>query len=105
MATEIPKIHVDLDKLMREDVDMLLMSKYDVFYRRIVEFVMAKIEGDDDEEVLAILVDNDGKEYEMHLPEQGYSKSIGKSMEYFLMIEEYETCELIKQIQTYLDRP
>lgn len=105
MATEIPKIHVDLNKLMKEDVDILLMSKYDVFYRRIIEFVMAKIEGDEEEDILAILVDNDGTEYEMHLPEQGYSKSIYKSMEYFLMIEEYETCELIKQIQTYLDRP
>ena len=104
MATEIPKIHLDLDRLMKEDVDMMLQSKYDVFYRRIVEYVLNKIEEDPEEgHILAILVDTSGEEYEMTLPESGYHKSITKAMDYFVMIEEYETCQLIKQIQTYLE--
>jgi len=101
---EIPKIRVDLNRLMKEDVDMLLMSKYDIFYRRIVEFILAKIEEREDDNLLAFLIDEDGKEYEMRLPEDGYSKSIAKAMEYFVMIEEYETCDLIKQIQIYLNK-
>jgi hypothetical protein len=35
----------------------------------------------------------------MTLPRDGYEKSLFKAKEYFTMIEEYETCDLIKQIQ------
>ena len=38
-------------------------------------------------------------EYEMVLPESGFEKSLGKAKKYFSMIEEYETCDLIKQMQ------
>jgi hypothetical protein len=84
---------------MREDIDKLLMSKYDIFYRRIVEFILEKLEGNEtNSELLAILVDGDGAEYQMELPKEGYIKCLGKAMDYFLKIEEYETCDLIKQM-------
>lgn len=97
--SKVPKIHIDPNKVLREDIDKVLMSKYDIFYRRIVEFVLEKIEGTEStDELLAILVDDEGAEYQMDLPKEGYIKCLKKAMEYFLRIEEYETCDLIKQM-------
>tara|TARA_B100000767_G_scaffold268348_1_gene288463 strand:- start:455 stop:763 length:309 start_codon:yes stop_codon:yes gene_type:complete len=97
--SKVPKIHIDPNKILREDIDKVLMSKYDIFYRRIVEFILEKIEGHDTtDELLAILVDDEGAEYQMDLPKEGYMKCLKKAMEYFLRIEEYETCDLIKQM-------
>ena len=101
--SNIPKIHIDPEKLIRNDIDLKLMSKNDTFYRRIVEFVLNKIEDTEDGDTLAILVDEKGVEYDMSLPYEGYSKSLNKANEYFLYIEEYETCELIKQLTQYLE--
>jgi len=101
--TNIPKIHIDPEKLIRNDIDLTLMSKNDAFYRRIVEFVLNKIEDTENGDTLAILVDEKGVEYDMTLPRDGYVKSLGKANEYFLYIEEYETCELIKQLTQYLE--
>jgi len=100
--TNIPKIHLDPERLIKNDIDMMLMSKYDQFYRRIVEFVLNKIEDTEDGDTLAILVDDKGVEYDMTLPKDGYFKSLSKANDYFLNIEEYETCELIKQLNQYL---
>ena len=97
--SKVPKIHIDPNKVLREDIDKVLMSKYDIFYRRIVEFVLERIEGTGStDELLAILVDDEGAEYQMDLPKEGYIKCLKKAMEYFLRIEEYETCDLIKQM-------
>lgn len=97
--SKVPKIHIDPNKVLREDIDKVLMSKYDIFYRRIVEFILERIEGGGTkDELLAILVDDDGAEYQMDLPKEGYIKCLKKAMEYFLRIEEYETCDLIKQM-------
>ena len=96
------RIHINPELLIKEDIDRVLMSKYDVFYRRLVEYILNKIEDQPETELIAILVDDEGVEYEMNLPEQGYSKSLSKAMEYFLLIEEYETCDLIKQIKKQL---
>jgi hypothetical protein len=98
--SKVPKIHIDPNKVLREDIDKLLMSKYDIFYRRIVEFILERIESNKPkDELLAILVDDEGAEYQMDLPKEGYIKCLGKAMDYFLRIEEYETCDLIKQMK------
>lgn len=82
--SKVPKIHIDPNKVLREDIDKVLMSKYDIFYRRIVEFVLEKIEGrGTKDELLAILVDDEGAEYQMDLPKEGYIKCLKKAMEYF----------------------
>ena len=93
------RIYMDPKALVKEDIDKLLMSKYDMFYRRLVEYVLNKIENKPETNLLVILVDDDGVEYDMQLQPEGYGKSLNKAMEYFLLIEEYETCDLIKQIQ------
>lgn len=98
MATP-PKIHIDPTHILAEDFEKLLISKYDIFYRRIVEYILNKIENKPEDNLLAILVDDEGREYEMVLPESGYNKSLSKAKDYFALIEEYETCDLIKQIQ------
>ena len=97
MENKVPKIHLDPNAL-EADFDILLMSKYDIFFRRIVEFVLDRIEGNETSDMLAILVDNEGAEYEMSLPEKGYGKSLNKAIKYFEQIEEFETCDLIKQM-------
>ena len=98
MENKIPKIHID-PKTLVSDFDMLLMSKYDIFFRRIVEYVLDIVEGNEKSGLLAILVDDDGEEYEMTLPKEGYKKSLTKANQYFEKIEEFETCDLIKQLK------
>jgi len=97
MQNKIPRIHLDPNTL-EADFDVLLKSKYDIFFRRIVEFVLDRIEGTETSDMLAILVDDEGAEYEMALPKVGYRKSLNKAMKYFEEIEEFETCDLIKQM-------
>ena len=101
MENKIPEIHID-PKALERDFDELLMSKYDIFFRRIVEFVLDRIEGNETSDMLAILVDDEGAEYEMALPKAGYKKSLNKAMKYFEEIEEFETCDLIKQMTKQL---
>lgn len=96
---EIPKIYIDPTRLLTADFEKILMSKYDIFYRRIVEYVLNVLEKKEELGVLAILVDKEGVEYEMELPKSGFNKSLTKAKKYFSLIEEYETCDLIKQIQ------
>lgn len=97
MENKVPKIHLD-PKALEANFDVLLKDKYDIFFRRIVEFVLDRIEGAETSDRLAILVDNEGDEYEMCLPTSGYTKSLNKAMIYFEEIEEFETCDLIKQM-------
>ena len=94
-----PRIHIDPTNILAEDFEKLLISKYDIFYRRIVEYILNKIENKPEDDLLAILVDDDGREYDMVLPKSGYEKSLNKAKNYFALIEEYETCDLIKQLQ------
>lgn len=97
MENKVPKIHLD-PMALEADFDILLKDKYDIFFRRIVEFVLDKLEGAETSDRLAILVDDEGAEYEMCLPASGYTKSLNKAMIYFEEIEEFETCDLIKQM-------
>lgn len=99
---EPPKIYINPTKLSAADFDKVLMSKYDIFYRRIVEYVLNKVEKHPENPIMAILIDDEGVEYEMSLPPEGYPKSLKKAKEYFTKIEEYETCDLIKQIEKQL---
>ena len=61
-----PKIYIkDPTILTRTDFDMLLMSKYDIFYRRIVEFVLEDYEGNQEDDLLAVIIDDEGNEFAM----------------------------------------
>ena len=94
-----PTIYIkDPTVLSKDDFDMLLMSKYDIFYRRIVEFVLEHLEGDSEDDLLAVIVDDCENEFSMHLPPEGFCQSLNKANQYFLKIEEFETCSLIKTL-------
>ena len=45
MSSKVPKIHIDPNRILKNDIDKVLMSKYDIFFRRIVEFILERIEG------------------------------------------------------------
>ena len=79
MATP-PKIHIDPTHILAEDFEKLLISKYDIFYRRIVEYILNIIENKPEDKLLAILVDAEDTEYEMVLPREGFEKSLSKAM-------------------------
>ncbi len=99
IMSDAPRIYFSSPTLLiKEDFDLTLMSKYDIFYRRIVEFVLEFIEGKQESDLLAVIVDDSDAEYSMHLPPKGFLKSLNKANAYFLKIEEYETCSLIKEM-------
>ena len=41
---EPPKIYIDPQRILAEDFEKVLISKYDIFYRRIVEYILNIIE-------------------------------------------------------------
>jgi len=99
----IPRIRVDSATSV-QDIELMLYTKHDEFYRRMVDHVMHKIEGDKIVAPVAILVDEDGSEYEMEIQEDGFHKSLDKANEYFISIEEYETCNLIRQMVEIINK-
>lgn len=98
------KIYVDPVKISQGGLDKILMDKCDAFYRRIVEYVLKDIEEDYIDDIIATIIDSEGFEYNIHLPRDGYSKSLNKAIEYFTKIEEYETCSLIKDMIKHLEK-
>jgi hypothetical protein len=74
----------------------------DLFYRRIVQYVMNKIDGTETNSVLCYIIIEEKNKIHRNtfiLEKEGWHKSLNKALEYFANIEEYETCELIKQIK------
>ena len=100
----VPRIEIGSIETI-EDIELELQSNHDDFYRRIVTYIIDSIEGNlPEDEPLAILVDADGVEYDMELDEDGYLKSLGKCLEYFTNIEEYESCMLIKDLVKIIEK-
>jgi hypothetical protein len=96
--SHIPRIEIGSIETMA-DIELELATHHDEFYRRIITYMIETVENKIPVgEPLAILVDEEGVEYDMELPPDGYMKSLNKCMEYFTDIEEYETCSLIKDI-------
>ena len=52
--------------------------------------------------MLCIIVEEDKNIYELYLPTECFKKAIGKSLDYFKLIEEYETCGFINDLQKNL---
>ena len=95
----IPRIEISSINDTIKDIELEIASHHDEFYRRIITFVIESVENRlPVGEPLAILIDEDGVEYDMDLPPDGYMKSLNKCMEYFTNIEEYETCALVNDL-------
>lgn len=99
----IPRIKVD-SNTTATDIELSLKTHHDTFFRRIVDYVLNKLEGVRTPSPIAILVDEQGNEYDMQIEEDGYKKALGKANDYFVSIEEYETCDLIKQINEIIEK-
>tara|TARA_R110000796_G_scaffold30819_8_gene82059 strand:+ start:352 stop:732 length:381 start_codon:yes stop_codon:yes gene_type:complete len=99
----IPRIKVrDLETI--QDIELELATNYDEFYRRIITFILESLENTlPENEPLAILIDTDGREYDMDLSQDGYAKSLEKCMGYFTELEEYETCTLVHNLINIVD--
>lgn len=73
----------------------------DVFFRRIVQYVMNRIDGVETNNILCHIIDEYDNKRSFILENVGdnWSKALGKALDYFESIEEYETCDLIKQLK------
>ena len=94
----IPRIEIGNMETIK-DIELELATHHDDFYRRLITYMIEAIENRLPEgEPVAILIDEDGVEYDMDLPREGFLKSLDKCMEYFTDIEEYETCALVQDM-------
>ena len=98
----VPTFYMNAKYILQGDFDMYLSSKHDLFFRRIIEHVNNRIEGTEKKEMLCIIIDEEENIYELYLPKRGFKKAIGKSLDYFKLIEEYETCGFINELQKNL---
>ena len=99
---KIPTFYMDAKYIIQGDFDMYLSTKHDLFFRRIIEHVNDRIEGVEKDEMLCRIIDEEDSIFELYLPRDGFPKAIEKSLKYFKLIEEYETCGFIEEIKKYL---
>lgn len=103
MEDGIPRIHVD-SMTSKTDLELSLRSEHDAFYRRIIDNIILRLEGVKNPNPVAILVDEQGNEYDMQVEEDGFTKALTKANHYFISIEEYETCDLIKNLFEIIEK-
>jgi len=96
---DIPTFNMDASSLLKDDIDMYLSTNYDLFFRRIYEHINNRIDNIETDDLLCWIQDEENLLYELRLPRSGFKKAINKSLEYFKMIEEYETCQLINELK------
>lgn len=77
-----------------------IIDDVDLFYRRIVGYILNRIEDVETTNILCYIIDSTNHRQAMLLDKKGWPKAVERAMVYFEKIEEYETCDLIKQIKT-----
>ena len=77
-----------------------IIDDVDLFYRRIVGYILNRIEDVETNNILCYIIDSTNHRQAMLLDKKGWPKAVERAMVYFEKIEEYETCDLIKQIKT-----
>jgi len=93
---------MDAKHLLKDDFDMYLSTNYDLFFRRIYEHINNRIDNIETDDLLCLIKDEDEEIFELRLPSQGFKKALNKTLEYFQLIEEYETCQLINDLKKYI---
>lgn len=101
-----PKISIIPTFMVNAEIESQDIAKYmdqpDLFFRRIVQYIMNRTEGIETEPILCYIIqDTKGalRRSTFVLEKEGWIKSLDKALQYFKEIEEYETCELIKQLK------
>tara|TARA_B100001287_G_scaffold149269_1_gene125680 strand:- start:2980 stop:3285 length:306 start_codon:yes stop_codon:yes gene_type:complete len=95
----IPTFEMNIKYLLKDDFKMYLHKNYDLFFRRILEHVTNRLESSEDDDLLCWIKDENKELYELRLPESGFDKALAQAWGYFEKIEEYETCELLKELK------
>lgn len=70
----------------------------DTLNRQIVSHVLNTLDGTIKHNILCQFEDNNGGKYDISLEKENWKKSLNKAHTYFVEIEEYETCKIIKEI-------
>jgi len=65
------------------------------FHANIIDHVENSIDGVSSGNILCILIDEEGTEFESLLDEEQYEKSLKKSLEFFKKTENYEKCQRV----------
>jgi hypothetical protein len=66
---------------------------------------MECIDGDAIEgETLAYIIDEKDNEYDLSIYKDNWQDALAKANDYFVNIEEYETCDLIKQMINIINK-
>ena len=69
----------------------------DALNRHIVSHVINTLDGKIKHNLLCQFEDEYGAKYNVTLDKESWKKSLSKAHQYFLKIEEYETCKIIKE--------
>ena len=96
---DIPTFEMNAKYILKDDFEMYLHKNYDLFFRRILEHVANRLEEVETEDLLCWIKDENKETYELRLPELGFDKALAQAWKYFEKIEEYETCQLIKELK------
>ena len=76
-----------------------IIDDVDLFYRRIVGYILNRVEEVETNNILCYIIDSTNHRQAMLFDKKVWPKAIERSLSYFESIEEYETCDLIKQIK------
>lgn len=98
----VPTFRMNSNFLLQEDFDIYLLKHHDSFFRRIIEHVVNRLEDIERDNLLCRIQDDDGSLYELRLPDDGFAKALDRSIEYFQVIEDYETCQEATLLKTYI---
>lgn len=104
MGRKIPVYKISTSGPIHE-MKLLVKEHQDEMYRIVVEHIMDCIDGNAEEgEPLAIIVDENDNEYDLSLKREAWPDALNKANDYFVEIEEYETCDLIKQLLNIISK-
>jgi hypothetical protein len=88
-----------------DEMRLLIQEQKDELYRIIIDHIMECIDGNTTEgETIAYIIDENENEYDLAIYKKNWVEALSKANNYFISIEEYETCDLIKQMINIINK-
>jgi len=104
MDRKIPIYRIKSNSPIQE-MRLMVQEQQDELYRVIIEHIMECMDGDAEEgETLAYIIDEKDNEYDLSIYKENWRDALIKANDYFVNIEEYETCDLIKQMINIINK-
>ena len=104
MDRKIPVYRIKSSSPIQE-MRLMVQEQQDELYRIIIEHIMECIDGEASEgETLAYIIDENDNEYDLSIYRENWVDALTKARDYFIGIEEYETCDLIKQMINIINK-